>query len=426
MCPTARPDADPPAAARVRLALPQDSQAADSVFANMEAHRAADARWTDGRLFGLVYPTGRADVEEVLARANLAYLAENALNPLRFPSVARMQHDVTDMVASLLHAPDGGGAGFTAGGTESILMSVLVSRERARAERGIRQGNLVLPASAHPAFAKAAFYFGLEVRATPLTAAFTADVGAVDEAIDDATVLVVGSAYSYPHGVLDPIEELSTVAAAHGVPFHSDACVGAFVLPFLERLGRDVSAFDFRLPGVTQMSGDVHKYGYSTKGASVVVYRDRAWLRHQVFDYDAWPSGRYRTGSVAGARAAAPIAAAWAVMQHLGWTGYTELMADLMATTGALRTGIESIDGLEILGAPIGPLLAFSSRKDDPLAIGDAMDARGWHLNRVERPPGLHLMVSPLHRSIVTDFLADLADAVASHGTSAATDVRYN
>lgn len=406
--------------------MPDLGRSAREVFAELQDRKALDAEWRNGEIFGLVYPTGRADVDEVLTDASNAYLFENALNPLRFPSVARMQREVLNMVSSLVNAPEGSGAGFTAGGTESILMSVLVSRERAKSEKGIEQPNLVAPISAHPAFAKAAFYFGLELRTTPLTASYTADVQAVCDAVDESTALVVGSAYDYSHGVIDPIEELSTFALSRGIPFHSDTCIGSFVLPFLERLGREVPPFDFRLPGITQMSCDVHKYGYSTKGASAIVYRDAAWLRHQVFDYDAWPSGRYATSSIAGARAASPIAAAWAVMTYLGEAGYTELMGELMATTETIRSGIEELDGLAILGAPCGPLLSFTSTTSDILAIGDAMDERGWHLNRVSGPLGLHMMLSPLHSAHVAAFLEDLDGAVRTHGVSSDEGVHYN
>lgn len=392
----------------------------------MFEQKATDIDWRHGRTFSLVYPTGRADVDDILVQANLAYLYENALNLRRFPSLAAMQDDVTGMVASLVNAPASAGAGFTSGGTESIFMSVLVSRERAKKERGITNGNIVFPKSAHPAFAKAAFYTGLEVRPTALTADFTADVSAVTDAIDDNTVLVMGSAYGNPHGVMDPIEALSEAAMKRGVPFHSDACIGAFVLPFMERLGLQVPPFDFRLPGVTQMSCDVHKYGYATKGASVVVYRDAEWMVHQAFTYDIWPSGHYRTPSVAGARAASPIAAAWAVMNYLGENQYTEIMRGLLDTTSRMREGITSIPGLQILGDPIGPLLSFTSTDDDIFAICDVMDDRGWGLNRIADPPGLHMMISPIHASFVDEFVEDLAFAAANHGPSRGLGASYN
>ncbi|NNN01501.1 MAG: aspartate aminotransferase family protein [Acidimicrobiaceae bacterium] len=409
-----------------RLALPERGRRAAEVFQELFERKTSDADWQHGRTFNLVYPTGRSDVDTVLAEANNAYLYENALNPLRFPSLGSMQRDVLDMVASLVSAPANAGAGFSSGGTESILLSVLVSRERARVERGIEHGNIVFPSSAHPAFAKAAFYTGLEARHTSLASDFSADVEALAAAVDQNTVLVVGSAYNFPYGIMDPIEELSQLALDRSIPFHSDTCIGSFVLPFMERLGIEVPPYDFRLPGVTQMSCDIHKYGYVTKGASVVVYRDRSWLDHQIFDYDVWPPGRYRNASVAGARAAAPVASAWSLMNYLGLDGYTEIMRDLLSTTDRFKNGITALSGLEIIGDPIGPLIAFTSTTNDIFAIADVMDDRGWHLNRVHRPNGVQMMIAPLHERYVDEFLADLGEAVDHHGTSRGFYNGYN
>lgn len=413
------------ASPRPRATMPLDGRRSVEVAAEMYQRKRGDAEWGRGRTFSLVYPTGRADVDGVLTEANVAYLFENALNPLRFPSLATMERDVTDMVADLLHAPEGAGAGFSSGGTESILLSVLVSRERAR-ERGVTQGNIVFPESAHPAFAKAAFVTGLEVRPTALRNDFTADESAVAQAVDRNTVLVVGSAYGNPHGVMDPIAALSEIALDNGTAFHSDACIGGFVLPFMEGLGLPVPQFDFRLPGVTQISADVHKYGYTTKGASVITYREKSWLQHQTFRYDLWPSGGYRTPSMAGARAASPVAAAWAIMNYLGRNGYEAIMKDLVETTSRFRKGIEDLPGLRILGDPIGPLLSFTSDTDDIFAIGDRLDDRGWCCNRVKEPSGLHMMISPLHHAYCDEFLSDLAAAVADSGESRGIGARYN
>ena len=408
-----------------RTAFPARGASAAAVMAELFERKTADADWQRGRTFNLVYPTGRADVDRVLTEANNAYLFENALNPTRFPSLGTMQAEVLEMVSSLVNAPSRAGAGFTAGGTESILMSVLVSRERGRVERGITQPNIVFPSSAHPAFAKAAYYLGLEARSTSLNDGFTADVDDLFEHVDANTVLIVGSAYGFPHGVIDPIEELSSRALERGVPFHSDTCIGSFVLPFMERLGYEIPPFDFRLPGVTQMSCDIHKYGYVTKGASVIVYRDAEWLTHQVFDYDVWPPGRYRNASVAGARAASPVAASWALLRYLGEDGYTEIMRGLLETTRRFREGVCALAGLAILGDSIGPLLSFTSTRDDIFAIADVMDERGWHLNRVHNPSGVQMMIAPIHGAHVEEFLADLAEAVERHRTARSTMVGY-
>ncbi|MEI8126870.1 MAG: aminotransferase class V-fold PLP-dependent enzyme [Actinomycetota bacterium] len=414
------------AASPLRTSLPTHGRSAAATLGEMFQRKASDAEWLKGRTFSLVYPTGRADVDAILLEANVAYMFENALNPLKFPSLATMQREVVNMTSSLVNAPSSSGAGFSSGGTESIFLSVLVARERARVERGIGHGNIVFPESAHPAFAKAAFYTGLEARATSLSEDFTADLAALEAAVDENTVLIIGSAYGNPHGVVDPIEAMSNFALDRGIAFHSDTCIGAFVLPFLERLGIEVPPFDFRLPGVTQMSCDVHKYGYSTKGASVIVYRDAAWLQHQVFDYDVWPSGRYRTASVAGARAASPIAAAWSLMTYLGEDGYLDIMRGLVTTVATMKDGISALPGLRILGNPIGPLLTFTSDTDDIFAIADVMDDHGWHLNRIGSPNGLHMMISPLHGLYAEEFLTDLASAVANHGPSRGIGPGYN
>ncbi len=206
--------------------------------------------------------------------------------------------------------------------------------------------------------------------------------GAARALITDRTAVVVASAFNYPYGVMDPVEELAALAAENGAGCHVDACIGSFVLPFLERLGHDIPPWDFRVEGVTAISADVHKYGYVPKGASVVLHRDDDWFGHQAFLYDQWGSGIYGSGAVAGARAAAPIACAWAAINHLGVEGYTDIMRDLMEVAANVRETIESIDGIEIVGDPIGPVLATRSDTIDLFAVGDAMDDRGWHLNR--------------------------------------------
>jgi glutamate/tyrosine decarboxylase-like PLP-dependent enzyme len=237
----------------------------------------------------------------------------------------------------------------------------------------------------------------------------------------------VGSAPSYPFGVVDPIPELSALAAERGISFHTDSCLGSFLLPFLERLGEPVPPFDFRVPGVTTMSADVHKYGYCTKGASTVLHRDEAHLKkYQLFIYDRWPGGLYASFAMAGARPAAPIAAAWAVMRFLGEEGYLRLARRVRDTTRKLREGIAAIPGLHVFGEPVMSVMAFGSERHDVMAIGDVMDDRGWHLDRQHGPEALHLMVSPEHAAVADQFLADLREAVASHGESRGRKARYS
>jgi glutamate/tyrosine decarboxylase-like PLP-dependent enzyme len=377
------------------------------------------------RLFGLVYPTARDDLEGLLEEVNRRYLFGNALNPFKFHELAALQDDVVSITRGLVHHGDGGGGTMTSGGTESILMSMLVNRERARL-RGVERPQILAPVSAHPAYSKAAHYFGMDVVRVPLDREYRADVAAASSLIGPSTAVVVASAFSYPYGIMDPVADLAALAAEHRVGCHVDACIGGFVLPFLECLGHDVPPWDFRVEGVTEISADVHKYGYCPKGASVILHRDDDWFGHQVFLYDDWGSGLYGSPGIAGARPAAPIATAWAALTYLGEQGYVDIMRDLMATTARVRDGVGAIDGIEIVGDPIGPVLALRSDVLDLYAVGDVMDDKGWNLNRNTEPPGLHLMLSPAHGAVADQLVADLGDAVANHGDSRGVEARYS
>lgn len=409
------------------VSLPDYGTPSDELFARMRERKAADADWRGGKTWSLIYPAGE-EVDAVLHEANNLYLYENALNPFRFPSLADMEKEVVAMTARLLNGPPEASGSMTSGGTESILHAVRVARDRAKAERGVTEPTLVIPFSAHPAFAKAAKYFGLDLVHIPLGDDLRADLAAAGRLVDDRTALVVGSAPNYPHGVVDPIPELSALAADRGVPFHTDACVGGFLLPFMERAGYDVPPFDFRVPGVSTMSADVHKYGFATKGASVVLHRNGEHvLQYQAFLYEDWPGGLYGSLALAGARPAAPIAAAWAVMNFLGMDGYVKLTRTTVSTARRLRAGIEGA-GLRIVGDPVASVLAFGSGGTDLdiMAVGDVMDDRGWGLDRQHGPDALHMMVSPAHERIVDDFLADLLYAVAHAGESRGVEARYS
>ena len=399
----------------------------DDVLAELVRRQGSDPDVHGGRLFGLTYPSGRADVEELVVAVNRRFLFGNALNPFRFPGLAALETEVVASVADLLHRPPGAlpAGTMTSGGTESILLSMLVHRERARA-RGIDRPQIIAATSAHPAYAKAAHYFDLDLVTVPLDSQWRCDVAAVRDALSERTAVVVASAFNYPYGVMDPVEELAALADDAGVGCHVDACIGGFVLPFLEHLGRDVTPFDFRLAGVTSMSSDIHKYGYVPKGASVVLHRDDDWFAHQVFLYDRWGSGIYGSGAIAGARPASPVACSWAVINYLGVEGYSAIMSGLMDVVATFTAAIGSLDGVEIVGDPIGPVVSLRSDSIDLHAVGDAMDDRGWHLNRNTEPRGLHLMFSPAHSQVIDALIADLTSCVREHGVARGGAVRYS
>ena len=410
----------------VRVPFPEKGLPREEVLDRMRTMKTQDADWRAGRTWSLLYPAGE-DVDELLHDANNLYLYENALNPFRFPSLRQMETEVVGITASMLNAPEGANGCMTSGGTESILMAVKSARDRARAERAVTRPEIVFPQSAHPAFAKAATYFGLEIKKIPLCKDLRADVDAAANLIGDQTALVVGSAPNYPFGVVDPIPDLAALASDRGISFHTDACLGGFLLPFLERLGKPIPPFDFRVPGVTTMSADVHKYGYATKGASVVLHRDGQHLRkYQLFLYDGWPGGTYGSFAMAGARPAAPIAASWAVLHFLGENGYVGLARVIDETASKIRDGIEAIPELQIFGDPVMSVFSFGSDEIDVFAVADVMDDAGWHLDRQKGPDALHLMVSPMHARIADKFLADLRHAVLNHGAARGRDARYS
>jgi len=405
----------------------ESSQDRNVVLAELKRRQALDPNTHSGRLFGLVYPSGRDDVEELIRDVYEAYLFDNALNPLRFPELNRIEREVIEGTAHLLHrTPTEKHAGsVTSGGTESILMSMLVNRARAHA-KGIEHPEILAPTSAHPAYAKAAHYFGMTLVQIPLDQHFRADVEAAKALLTPNTAVIVANAYSYPHGIMDPITELAALAAANGVACHVDACIGGYVLPFWERLGQEVPPWDFRVPGVTEISVDLHKYGYAPKGSSVILHRDDDWVWHQTYFYSQWGSGLYATPAIAGARAAAPVVASWALMNYLGIEGYVEITKTLLDATNRLRAGIATIPEISLVGDPIGPLLALQSDAVDLCGVGDALEQRGWLVNRNSEPRGLHMMLSPIHAPLIDELVADLRYAVANHSASKSDEVRYS
>jgi glutamate/tyrosine decarboxylase-like PLP-dependent enzyme len=396
------------------MRLPPEPTPKDQVFADLDAAAAGDADWRHARTFSLVYQA-RPDVLEVAKQAYLRFFSENALNPMAFPSLRRFENEVLKMTAGMFHAPDGAAGAMTSGGSESLLMAVKTARDWARAERPqVKSPQMLLPITAHPALEKAAHYFDVEPVHVPVDAGFRADAKAARDLVGPSTILVVGSAPAYPHGVVDPIESLAALAAERGILFHVDACLGGFLLPFVAKLGHPLPPFDFRVPGVTSMSADIHKYGYAAKGASVVLYRSRALRRHQWMAYGDWPGGLYGSPSMTGTRPGGAIAAAWAVMRYLGESGYLELARVTMETTKRLADGVRAVPGLRILGQPDASVFAFASDTVDVYVLGDAMEKRGWKLDRQQRPPCLHLMVTPAHAAVVDEFLRDLRECVAS------------
>lgn len=394
----------------------QTGQPVDEVIKELTDKRTGDVKWKDGRTFGLIFNGGES-VHAVAEQAAMMFLHENALNPMAFPSLAQIEKEVVGWTADLLHggANDGGeAAGFlSSGGTESILSGVLAARERAEKERGITDGEIVLAENAHAAFHKAAHMFRLKIRKSKVKADWTADVEAMAKDVNEKTVLVVGSAPQYPQGVMDPIPEIAALAQSVGANCHVDACMGGFVLPFVEMLGHDVPPWDFRVEGVSSISADIHKLGYAPKGVSVILHRDKALRRNQVFIFEGWLGGFYASPGMQGTRSGLPMAAAWAVMRHLGKDGYLELTRQMFKNADQIRAGIAAIDGIRVLGDSKYHLVAMapdpaSERTIDIFALADALGHRGWFHDRQGPPDSIHMTISNSNTGVIDQYLDDL------------------
>ena len=395
-----------------QIPFPAHGLPKQTVLEKMQVLRGNDVRWQEGKVFSLVFHAGK-EIEDLLKEAYLMFFAENGLNPTAFPSLRRFETEVVAMTASLLGSAGTVVGNMTSGGTESILMAVKTARDWARAEHPtIRAPEMILPLTAHPAFDKAAQYFGVKVVHVPVGSDFRADIAAMRAALTPNTILLVGSAPSYPHGVVDPIRELAQIARENNLLFHVDACVGGFMLPFVRRLGYPVPDFDFRVPGVTSMSVDLHKYGYAAKGASLILYRSGEIRRAQIFVYTDWSGGIYASPTMTGTRPGGAIAAAWAILNYLGEEGYLAIADVVMRTTVKIKEGINAIDGIRVLSDPEMSVLAIGSDHLDIYEVGDEMTLRGWHMDRQQFPPSLHITVNYAHAQSADALLRDLADAV--------------
>jgi len=396
------------------MSIPEKSRPREEILDAMRSFGRADPDYKTGRTWSLVYYLGE-EYTQFLKDAHGMFFSANGLNPMAFKSLKRFESEVIRMTSTLLHGDENVCGTMTAGGTESCLLAVKTYRDLVRSKRlSARKPEMILPESAHVAWEKGAKYFGVKAVHAPLDKNFCVDVNSVRKKINRRTIMILSSAPQYPHGMIDPIEDLGRLARKKNIPLHVDACVGGYLLPFVEQLGYEVPLFDFRIPGVTSISADTHKYGYAAKGASTILYRNIDYLKHQIFVYENWPGGVFASPAILGTRPGGSIAAAWAAMQAMGQEGYLENARVIMKTTGKLIDGINGIKGLEVLGDPPMSLFAFHSidKKVNIYAVGDCMEKKGWHIDRQQRPECLHAMVTPLHSDVASRYLTDLAEAV--------------
>lgn len=403
----------------VNRILPEHGRPREDILA--ELHTMAteeDARWETGKCSGTMY-SGDHDHYRFLNEAYGLFAHVNVLQRDLCPSATRFEGEIIAMALDLMHAEavtDGTPAGMvTSGGTGSILHAVLAYRDHAAAHRGIDRPNLVKPETAHAAFDKACHLLGVELRTVPVVPETTVvDPEVLAASIDDNTIVIVGSACNYGYGTVDPITELGRVALERGVGLHVDGCLGGFILPFGEELGYDVPVFDFRVPGVTSISLDTHKYGYSFKGSSTLLFRDKAYRNAQYFHLVGWSGGKYMSPGIEGSRSGGILAATWASMVGLGRDGYLEHARAIFSTADRMKAAVLSHPELRLLGAPT---FCFSITSDafDIYHVADFMSGRGWRFNGQQYPNAIHMAVTgPQTRpGVVEEFSTDLAEAVS-------------
>mmetsp|Transcript_31974 Transcript_31974/g.49938 ORF Transcript_31974/g.49938 Transcript_31974/m.49938 type:complete len:455 (-) Transcript_31974:193-1557(-) len=396
--------------------LPERGMDKASLAKYMQEAASKETKWQKATISGTVYHSGQ-EIREVICDAFKTFIYANPLHPDCFPAVRKMEAEVVQMCVDIFKGGKNACGTMTSGGTESIIMAIKAYRDWAREVKGIMDPEIIKPTTAHAAFDKGCHYLGVrlvEVPVDPVTC--RVKVSAVAKALNRNTIMVVGSAISYPHGVMDDILSLAELTKKHGCGLHVDNCLGSLLLPFLPSAGYKLPPFDFSVEGVTSLSCDTHKYGFAPKGSSVILYANQELRHHQYFVAPDWPGGIYATPSMGGSRPGALIACSWAAMMHLGKEGYRKTAAEIMKASKTIENGILDIDGLKLLGKPDMSVVCFQS--SDPklniFNVGDAMSSRGWSLSVLQFPAAIHICVTHVHTKdeAATRFLADLKASV--------------
>ncbi|KAJ9108048.1 hypothetical protein QFC20_003617 [Naganishia adeliensis] len=409
-----------PEGLKYQATMPLEGKSADWLKEEMERLRSMEkSDVKEGRVSGAVYHGGE-DINQVIMDATSKFIVSNPLHPDVFPGIRKMEAEIVSMCLNLFNNPHGAGT-TTSGGTESILMACKAYRDWARATKGITTPEMIIPASAHAAFWKASDYFGIKLHVVPVhKVSRKADVQRMARAINPNTIMLVGSAPNFPDGAVDPIADLAKLARKHKLGLHVDCCLGSFLMPFLKRVDRDLPEFDFSVDGVTSISCDTHKYG-----SSVIMYKNSDLRKYQYYIQPDWAGGVYASPSMAGSRPGSIIAGAWAVMTHLGQSGYAQSCETIITAARRLKTALHqdpvlSAD-LYVLGDPLVSVVAFGSESVNIYAVGDAMGKKGWHLNALAEPAALHLAVTMPTARNIDNLLKDLKEVLTEVKNSPAT-----
>uniref|UniRef100_A0A0P4W7E3 sphinganine-1-phosphate aldolase n=1 Tax=Scylla olivacea TaxID=85551 RepID=A0A0P4W7E3_SCYOL len=369
-------------------------------------------KWETGCASGTVY-NGNKDLTDVMTQVYGLSAWTNPLHPDVFPGVRKMEAEVVRMCCSLFKGDRDTCGCMTTGGTESIVMAVKAYRDYAINVRGIKKPEILVPVSAHAAFDKAAYLLAISIKHVPLDPkSMKVDVHAMKKMINRRTCMLAVSAPQFPHGVIDPVEEVGALGEQYNIPVHVDACLGGFLIPFMEEAGYPLPPFDFRVKGVTSISADTHKYGYAPKGSSVIMYRNSSWRHHQFFVTPDWPGGIYATATIGGSRSGGIVAACWAALVYHGHQGYVEYTTKIIQTAKKIEEGCHKIPGIFVYGKPDVSVVALGSNEFNIYILSDRMTKRGWNLNALQFPSSIHLAVTVLHThpGVADRFISDVKE----------------
>lgn len=397
--------------------LPSKGLPKEVILAETKVHLGlGELDWKGGAMSGTVYNSS-TELGELMTKVYGLAAWTNPLHSDAFPGLRKMEAEVVRMACSLFHGSEESVGCVTTGGTESIILACKAYRDLARAERGIEVGEILAPVTAHAAFDKAADLLGMRIKHVPVDEVTKrVKVEVMRRMITSSTAMLVGSAPQFPHGSIDGIGEIAALGARFGLPVHVDACLGGFLVVFMEEAGFPIPLFDFRLPGVTSISADTHKYGFAPKGSSVVLYREAKYRDHQWFCIPDWPGGIYATPTIGGSRSGAIVAACWAALRYFGREGYIQTTRDIVTTTRKIAAAVRAIPGLAVTGCPDVSVVAFDSPTFNIYAVNDGMKGRGWALNALQAPPCLHLAVTVTHTlpGVADRFVRDLGEVTAA------------
>ncbi|XP_077561332.1 sphingosine-1-phosphate lyase-like [Haemaphysalis longicornis] len=402
---------------RFILELPDKAWTPEAILEEMARNDAlCPEGWNKGVVSGAVYTEHDSRLDALMVSVYERHLRTNPLHSDVFIGVRKMEAEVIRWCCNLFHGgPDSCGS-MASGGTESLILACKAYRDYGYHEKGIAYPEIIVPATAHAGFDKAGQYLRIKVVHVPVDPdTMRVDPRKMKAAITSNTILLVGSCPQFPHGSIDPIQEIAELGLKYRIPVHVDACLGGFLVAFMEEAGFSVPPFDFRLPGVTSISADTHKYGFTPKGSSVVLYQSRKYHHYQFSVSTDWPGGVYCTPTVSGSRSGAVVACTWASLLYYSRQGYVEATRKIITTTRYIEHELRKISGLKLLGSPDVSVVAVGSDELDPFQLLEKLVERGWNLNPLQYPAGFHLCVTLLHVSenVADRFLKDMRQCTA-------------